>query len=138
MTPLLDVNVLMTLLWENHGHHGRARQWPRTVTEFATCPVSQLGFARISTHSMLGHRMSPEQSFGVLRKLLSDSRHRFVADDLSCEDRVLLIERIPSANHVTDHYLAALARQHGRRLATFDGALGGAFPDEPGLVEVMP
>ena len=137
MTRLLDVNVLMALLWENHEQHGRARQWLQTVTEFATCPVSQLGFARISSHPMLGYGMSPEQAFGVLRKLLADSRHRFVADDLSCEDRVLLTERIPGTNHVTDHYLAALARQHGLCLATFDAALSKAFPDEPGLVEAV-
>ncbi len=138
MTALLDVNVLMALLWENHEHHGRARQWLGTVAEFATCPVSQLGFARISSHPMLGYGMSPEQAFGVLRKLLADARHRFVADDLSCGDRILLTERIPNANHVTDHYLAALARQHGLSLATFDEALGRAFPDEPGLVKVVP
>ena len=138
MTRLLDVNVLMALLWENHEHHERARRWLRKMTEFATCPVSQLGFARISSHPMLGYGMSPEQAFGVLRRLLADSRHRFVPDDLSCEDRVLLTERIPGANHVTDHYLAALTRQHGLSLATFDEALSRAFPDELGLVELVP
>ncbi len=86
---------------------------------------------------MLGYGMSPEQAFGVLRRLLTDSRHRFVPDDLSCEDRVLLTERIPGANHVTDHYLAALARQRGLTLATFDEALSRSFPDEPGLVELV-
>lgn len=138
MTRLLDVNVLMALLWENHEHHERARRWLRIVTEFATCPLGQLGFARISSHPMLGYGMSPEQAFGVLRKLLADSRHRFVPDDLSCEDRVLLTERILGANNVTDHYLAALARQHGLTLATFDDALGRAFSDERQLVEVLP
>ena len=138
MRRLLDVNLLMALLWENHEHHDRARRWLRTMTEFATCPLSQLGFARISSHPMLGYGMSPEQAFGVLRRLLADSRHRFVPDDLSCEDRVLLTERIPGANNVTDHYLAALARQHGMALATFDEPLSGAFPDESGLVELLP
>src|SRR5438067_358323 len=127
----------MALLWENHEQHEPARRWLRRMTEFATCPVSQLGFARISSHPMLGYGMSPEQAFGVLRRLLADARHRFVPDDLSCEDRVLLTERIQSANHVTDHYLAALARQHGLTLATFDEALSRAFPDEPGLVELV-
>jgi hypothetical protein len=61
---------------------------------------------------MLGFGMSPEQAFGVLRRFFSDTRHRFIADDLSCVDRVLLAERIPGANHVTDHDLAALARHH--------------------------
>lgn len=54
MTRLLAVNLLMALLWENHEHHERARQWLATVREFATCPISQLGFARISSHPMLG------------------------------------------------------------------------------------
>ena len=132
------MNLLMALLWENHEHHERARRWLRTMTEFATCPLSQLGFARISSHPMLGCGMSPEQAFGILRRLIADSRHRFVPDDLSCEDRVLLTERIPGANNVTDHYLAALARQHGVALATFDEPLSRAFPDEPALVELVP
>ncbi len=138
MRRLLDVNVLMALLWENHEQHERARRWLRIVAEFATCPVGQLGFARISAHPMLGFGMSPEEAFGVLRRFLADSRHRFIPDDLSCEDRVLLTEHIPGSNHVTDHYLAALARQHGLALATFDEPLSRAFPDEPGLVELVP
>ena len=138
MIRLLDVNLLMALLWENHEHHERARRWLRTTTEFATCPVSQLGFARISSHPMLGYGMSPEQAFGVLRRLPPDARHRFVPDDLSCEDRILLTERIPGSSHVTDYYLGALARQYGLALATFDNALSRAFPDESGLVELVP
>jgi predicted nucleic acid-binding protein len=110
----------------------------KTVTEFATCPVVQLGFARISSHPILGYGMAPDQAFSVLRRFLADARHRFVPDDLSCEDRILLSERISSSNHVTDYYLAALGRQHGLALATFDDALGRAFPDDPGLVELVP
>jgi toxin-antitoxin system PIN domain toxin len=134
---LLDVNVLMALLWENHEQHEQARRWLRGVTEFATCPISQLGFARISSHPMLGFSMSPEQAFSVLRRFLADPRHRFIADDLSCEDRVVLTERIPNANAVTDHYLVALARQHGFALATFDEPLSRAFPSEQNLVELV-
>ena len=137
MIRLLGVNVLMALLWENHEQHDRARRWLRTVTEFATCPVSQLGFARISAHPMPGFGMSPEPAFGVLRRFLADPRHRFIPDDLSCEDRVLLTERISGSNDVTDHYLAALARQHGLALATFDEPLSRAFPDEPSVVELV-
>ncbi len=127
----------MALLWENHEHHERVRRWLQKITAFATCPVSQLGFARISAHPTLGFGMSPEQAFVVLRRFLADSRHGFVPDDLSCEDRVLLSERISGANHITDHYLAALARQHGLVLATLDGPLSRAFPEEPSLVELV-
>jgi uncharacterized protein len=135
---LLDVNLLMALLWENHEQHDRARAWLKTVSEFATCPVSQLGFARISSHPMLGYGMSPEQAFSVLRAFVADPRHTFLPDDLSCEARILFTERIPCANNVTDHYLAALARHNGISLATFDAALSRAFPEEPLLVELVP
>lgn len=137
MTRLLDVNLLVALLWENHEHHYRARRWLGTVTEFATCPVTQLGFARISSHPMLGYGTSPEHAFGVLRRFLSDPRHRFIPDDLSSEDRILHTERILGANNVTDHYLAALARQRGFAVATFDIALSRAFQEEPALVELL-
>jgi len=48
VTRLLDVNLLMALLWENHEHHISARSWFKSVSAFATCPVVQLGFARVS------------------------------------------------------------------------------------------
>jgi predicted nucleic acid-binding protein len=51
----------MALLWENHEHHEVARRWLRGITEFASCPVSQLGFARISSHPLLGYSMPPDQ-----------------------------------------------------------------------------
>lgn len=137
MTFLLDVNLLMAVLWENHEHHPTARAWLRRVTDFATCPVLQLGFARVSSHPLLGYSMSPDQAFGVLRQFLSDSRHRFVPDDLSCEDRVVRTDLMSHATQVTDHYLVALARQHRLSLATFDVPLARAFAGETGLVELL-
>jgi hypothetical protein len=88
VTFLLDVNVLMALLWENHEHHAKARSWLKQIPSFATCPVAQLGFARVSSHPLLGFGMKPEDAFSVLRRFLADPRHRFLPDDLSCGDRV--------------------------------------------------
>jgi toxin-antitoxin system PIN domain toxin len=124
----------MSLLWENHEHHKIARTWFGSVTAFATCPVSQLGFARISSHPLLGYGISPDQAFSVLRRFLSDARHKFVPDDLTCEDRIVRTDLMRGANQVTDHYLIALARQHKLALATLDEALDRAFRNEPGLV----
>ena len=137
MTFLLDVNLLMALLWENHEQHQTARAWLRRVTAFATCPVSQLGFARVSSHPLLGYSLLPDQAFGVLRRFLADSRHRFVPDDLNCTDRVVRTDLMGGANQVTDHYLVALARQHGLTLATFDEPLARAFSSETRLVELV-
>ena len=137
MTFLLDVNVLMALLWENHEHHHVARAWLRSVSQFATCPVSQLGFARVSSHPALGYSMSPDQAFSVLRSFLADARHNFTPDDLSCADRGVRTDLTSSANQITDHYLVALARQHQLCLATFDGALASRFSTESNLVQLV-
>jgi uncharacterized protein len=137
VTRLLDVNVLMALLWENHEHHAKTRSWFKGVSAFAICPVVQLGFARVSSHSLLGYGMTPEAAFGVLRQLLADPRHRFTPDDLSCADRVVRTDLMAGANQITDRYLVALARQHGLNLATLDEPLAKTFAGESGLVELV-
>ena len=137
MTCLLDVNALMALLWENHEHHTKVRSWFKSVSAFATCPVVQLGFARISSHPLLGYSITPETAFGVLRQLVADPRHQFVSDDLSCADRIVRTDLMATANQITDHYLVALARQHGFSLATLDELLVRSFANEPNLVELV-
>jgi uncharacterized protein len=137
VTRLLDVNLLMALLWENHEHHTKGRSWFKGVSAFATCPVVQLGFARVSSHPLLGYGLTPELAFGVLRQFIADSRHEFIPDDLSCADRVVRTELMTGANQITDRYLVALARQHGFSLATLDEPLAKSFADETGLVELL-
>lgn len=137
MTRLLDVNLLMALLWENHEHHQPARAWFRSVSAFATCPVVQLGFARVSAHPLLGYGLTPELAFGVLRQLLADPRHQFIPDDLSCTDRVVRTDLMPGANQITDRYLVALARQHRLGLATLDLPLAKSFSSDLGLIELV-
>ncbi len=137
MTSLLDVNLLMALLWENHEHHSKARRWFKDVSNFATCPLVQLGFARVSSHPLLGYGLTPELSFGVLRQLLADARHEFIPDDLSGTDRAVRTELMIGANQITDRYLVALARQHHCQMATLDEPLATSFASEPGLVQLV-
>lgn len=137
MNCLLDINLLMALLWENHEHHAQVRRWFKNVTAFATCPVSQLGFARVSSHPLLGYGLTPEQAFAVLRRFLADPRHRFIPDDLSCQDRVVRTDCMGGPNQITDRYLVALGRQHGCTLATLDEPLAQSFAHEPGLVALV-
>jgi hypothetical protein len=134
---LLDVNILMALLWENHEHHYTARKWLEKCSAFSTCPLAQLGFARVSSNPQLGYSLSPDQAFTILRRFLADKRHRFVPDDLGCEDRILRTDLIASTKQVTDHYLIALARQHKLSLITFDDVLAKTFSQEAGLVTLL-
>jgi uncharacterized protein len=137
VTRLLDVNLLMALLWENHEHHIQARSWFKNVSAFAICPVVQFGFARVSSHPLLGYGLKPELAFGVLRQFIADSRHEFIPDDLSCADREVRTELMAGANQITDRYLVALARQHGFSLATLDQPLAKSFADETSLLELV-
>ena len=134
---LLDINVLIALHWENHEHYDRANLWLQKEAEFCTCPITQIGFGRICSQPILGYASSPLEAFRVLRKVLADPRHRFLADDLSCDARSLFPEDILSSRGVTDHYLAALAQQHGMALATFDEPLSRAFERQPGRVHLI-
>jgi toxin-antitoxin system PIN domain toxin len=137
VTRLLDVNLLMALLWENHEQHTVARSWFKNVSAFATCPVVQLGFARVSSHPLLGYGLTPELAFGVLRQFIADPRHQFIPDDLSCADRIVRTELMTGANQITDRYLVGLARQHGFSLATLDAPLAKSFAAEAGLIELL-
>jgi toxin-antitoxin system PIN domain toxin len=135
---LFDISALLALLWENHEFHARAVTRFQNLKQVFSCPLTQLGFVRISSQPNLGFASSPPEAVDVLLRLLSDPRHRFIPDDVACDDRVLFSERILSAKAVTDHYLVALARQHKLALATFDAPLYRAFRHEPGLVELIP
>lgn len=137
MTLLLDTNVLMALAWENHEHHGAVTRWLRGVRSFATCPMTQGGFVRISSNPALGYANNPAQAFRSLDSIIGDDRHTFWPDDLSFGGAEVRRELIASHTQVTDKYLAALAFCHKGSLATFDEGLAKAFADETPLVSLI-
>ena len=55
MTFLLDVNVFIAFIWEQHLHHSTARKWfwrqiTATTDHFATYGVTQSGFVQVSSN----------------------------------------------------------------------------------------
>lgn len=137
MTFLLDTNVLMALAWENHEHHATVTRWLRSVRSFATCPMTQGGFVRISSNPALGYANNPAQAFQSLDSIISDDRHSFWPDDLSFGGAEVRRELIASHTQVTDKYLAALAFGHKGSLATFDEGLAKAFVGQTPLVSLI-
>ena len=113
MKYLLDVNALIAAIWTDHASHATAESWIKGK-DLATCPVSELGFLRISTiPKALGATM-PDA-----RKLLEDfsSEHgvEFVPADLPA-----LESSARKSDEVTDCYLAELAAIKAMKLATLD------------------
>ncbi len=124
MTDLLDVNVLVALTIPDHVHREPARQWFATRgTEFATCPLTELGLVRVSMRlgSTLGAALS------ALRSITGHVAHARWPDDLAVDD--LTLRGVTGHRQVTDAYLAALARHHDGQLVTFDRAIGALHPD---------
>ena len=58
---LLDVAPLLALLWEGHEHHERTMAW-LTKGKIAVCPVTELGFLRISTQPAFGATFPQSQA----------------------------------------------------------------------------
>ena len=137
MTFLLDTNAIIALAWENHEHHAVVTRWLRTVKSFATCPITQGGFIRISSNPALGYANEPADAFLSLDSILQDRRHEFWPDELSFGGTEIARLLIRSHTQVTDHYLVALARQRQGSLATFDAPLARAFGKEQSLVTLI-
>ncbi len=117
---LLDGNVLVALADANHIHHGPAEHWLATQSSpFATCPITQGTLLRVLLHT----RAVPtaREAADILDLIVADARHRFLPDDIGYAH--VHWRGVIGHRQVTDAYLAALARHHGAKLATFDRGL---------------
>lgn len=129
MTVLLDANVLIALLVEDHIHHAAAENWFTGMSEnFATCPVTQGSLVRL----LIREGQSAAAARVVLSQTMASTRHEFWPDDVPYTD--VPVDGIVGHRQVTDAYLAQLARAHGARLATFDQAMAKLHGDVADLV----
>ena len=129
MIALLDVNVLLALAWPSQGHHETAHRWFREqqTDGWATCPVTQSGFVRISSNPRVFQpARTPTEALALLADITDLPGHRFWEDriDLS-HNRHLDRARIVGYRQVTDAHLLAIALDHDGMLATFDRAIPG-------------
>lgn len=129
MTTLLDANVLVALLVDDHVHHRPAERWlSASSSGFATCPLTQGSLVRLL--------LRQGQTAGTARELVGavarDPRHEFWPDSLSFAD--VTLAGVIGHRQVTDAYLAQLARAHNGRLATFDRGLAQLHNDVADLV----
>jgi uncharacterized protein len=121
---LLDVNALVALAWDSHIHHLSMRQWfvANASAGWATCPVTESGFVRVSTNpKVLASPIGITDARRVLSALRAVGGHRFLVDDVSLVDED--IPTIAGYRQVTDAHLLTLARRRGIRLVTFDAAI---------------
>ncbi len=142
MTRLLDVNVLVALAWPNHVHHGLAHRWFRARRRdgWATCPLTESGFVRVSSNRRaIPGASTPAEAVALLRRMRRLGGHVFWADDVSpAEPSATPFARVAGHRQVTDAHLLALALRRGGVLATLDRGLAElAGPSERDSVEVI-
>lgn len=121
---LLDVNALVALAWDSHVHHASIRRWFQEHGEqgWATCPVTESGFVRVSSNPrVLPAAISINDSLYVLSAMRSQGAHRFLTDDVSPLDED--VPRVHGYRQVTDARLLALAARNGLSLVTFDAGI---------------
>lgn len=125
MRWLLDGNLLLALSLRSHAFHEAAHRWFASEPKFATCPSTQGTLLRL--HPRLSGDPSLRLAWQKLESFVSHPRHVFWADEVSYFD--VKPERLQGGAQVTDAYLAALARHHHGKVATFDKAFSELHPD---------
>jgi uncharacterized protein len=136
LVALLDVNALVALAWDSHVHHAAMRQWftARCSAGWATCPITESGFVRVSSNPIvLPSAIGVDAARGVLSTLRAHPDHRFLTDDVSMGDND--VPSIAGYRQVTDAHLLTLARRRGVRLVTFDSGI--LAMDDGNHVEIL-
>ena len=126
MRALLDVNVLVALLDENHTHNAAAETWLAGNIHhgWASCPLTQNGCVRILSQPAYPNTLTVADAVMRLRAAISTPHHLFVPDSVSLlDDAVVDCQRLLRPRQLTDVYLLALAVEHGCRLVTFDTSI---------------
>jgi hypothetical protein len=123
---LPDVNFLIALSWRTHVHHHAAREWftAHRNQSFATCPITESGFVRLSMNPhVVGEAVTFEEALSALEVYLNHPNHTFWAADA---DFVAMVRDLPIIGYrqTTDAYLLGLAVRNGGRLITFDKKIG--------------
>ena len=137
---LLDVNVLVALGWPNHKHHASAHLWFSSIAAsgWATCPLTQCAFVRISTNpKAVDTALTPAQAVAAIARMTTHPQHVFRADDLPVASPYFPAAALQGHQQITDAYLLALCASRGGRLATFDTAIA-AITADPTFITTIP
>jgi hypothetical protein len=126
MRALLDVNVLIALLDQDHSMHAHAVRWfsARAGGGWASCPITQNGCVRIMSHPNYPNPLKVGAIMERLAEAIATAEHEFWPDDVSLLDsRIADRNRIHGPRQVTDLYLLALAVHQGGCFVSFDPSI---------------
>ena len=122
MRSLLDINVLIALLDQDHAFHARAHAWWRKdQPQWASCPLTENGVVRIMASPGYSRVRQFTVSELLLQTFTAGTKHAFWPDSVSILDATRFDHgRILLSKTLTDIYLLSLAVEKSGRLVTFD------------------
>lgn len=141
---LLDVNMLIALAWPSHVHHGEARAWFKANRSagWATCPLTQCAFVRISSNpKAIREAVTPVEALALLKQMVLLERHVFWPDDVAFHHELVPTGLLVGHHQVTDAYLLGLCIRHKGKLVTLDRDIRALLPQgkaHTNLLEVVP
>ncbi len=133
MINIPDVNVLIALSWKNHIHHKAARTWfTRSRNElFATCPITECGFVRLSMNiSVVGEPVSFEIALQALQTYYALPNYKFLPLEYNFRDMTTSFH-LSGHRQTTDAYLLGTAIKHQGKLVSFDKKIKSILSDHP-------
>ncbi len=125
MRALLDVNVLIALLDQDHAMHTEAVRWFEAAGNgWASCPITQNGCVRVMSHRNYPNPLKVGAIMERLAEAMATAEHEFWPDEISLLDsRIADRSRIHGPRQVTDLYLLALAVHRDGCFVSFDASI---------------
>src|SRR5690606_36753868 len=126
MRALLDINVIIALLDQDHSMHAQAGRWfaARASGGWASSPITQNGCVRIMSHPSYPNPLPVGAIMERLGEAIATVQHESCPDDVSLLDsRIADRTRIHGPREVTDLCLLALAVRHGGCFVSFDSSI---------------
>jgi uncharacterized protein len=121
---LLDVNVFLALLSENHIHHPIVTAWFNTPgLQWAICPFTEAGFLRNATAPRSG-QITMSEATAILTRMAHAPGYHYLP--IAADWQTLcspFFKRLYGTRQVTDAYLLGLAVRDGLILVTMDKAI---------------
>ena len=118
---LLDVNVLVALLDEDHTHHQLATEWFNTPgLHWALCSFTEAGLLRYLTRPSMGD-MSVSDATAMLTRVKQHSGYHF--QPITADWHTLcspLFPRLYGTKQITEAFLLGLAMHERMILVTLD------------------
>ena len=124
-----DVNVWMAIIWGQHIHAERAKEWFQSASteQFFFCRFTQLGALRLlTTQSIMGKdTKSMAEAWALLDRFWTDQRISLLSEPEGIDPEFRSRSRLATASPKVwaDAYLLAFASVAGLKLVTFDRAL---------------